>query len=38
MENEGRFCKRIRIGFRVFWAESEVQSWIAARIAERDRS
>ena len=29
-----RFPKRIRIGFRVFWVESEVQAWIKARIAE----
>lgn len=30
------FPKRIKIGFRVFWAETEIQSWIAERIAKRD--
>jgi predicted DNA-binding transcriptional regulator AlpA len=30
------FPNRVRIGFRVFWVESEIQLWIANRIAERD--
>lgn len=30
------FPKRVRIGFKVFWVESEVQAWIASRIAERN--
>ena len=41
MENEPEYAhlefpKRVRIGFRVFWADSEIQAWIAKRIAERD--
>ncbi|MEM9254172.1 MAG: AlpA family phage regulatory protein [Pseudomonadota bacterium] len=32
------FPRRVRIGFRVFWVNSEIQSWIADRIAERDAS
>lgn len=43
MENDPEYAmwdfpKRIRIGFRVFWLESEIQDWIAIRIAERDSS
>lgn len=38
LEAEGRFVKRVRIGFRVFWPCSEIQQWIADRIAERDSS
>ena len=43
MENEPEYAylvfpKRVRIGHRVFWVESEIQSWIADRIAERDTS
>lgn len=30
------FPKRVRVGFRVFWVESEIQAWIAAQIAKRD--
>lgn len=32
------FPKRVRIGYRVFWVDSEIQLWIANRIAERDAS
>ena len=28
--------KRIKIGGRVFWLESEIETWIDARVAERD--
>jgi len=38
LEAEGRFPIRVRIGFRVFWVQSEIQQWIADRIAERDAS
>lgn len=43
MENDAEYAhlefpKRVRIGFRVFWVETEIQSWIANRIAERDAS
>lgn len=36
LENEKRFPARVRIGFRVFWVESEIQRWISDRITERD--
>ncbi len=29
------FPKRIKIGFRVFWVESEISDWVAERIATR---
>lgn len=38
LEADGRFPKRVRHGFRVFWVSSEIQQWIADRIAERDGS
>lgn len=39
MERDGQFPKRIGLGRgrAVGWLESEVEDWIAARIAERDR-
>jgi len=36
LENAGKFPKRLRFGQRVFWLESEIDAWIADRIAERD--
>ncbi|WP_448187927.1 helix-turn-helix transcriptional regulator [Azospirillum sp. sgz301742] len=37
MEREGRFPKRIPLGPNsVGWLESEVDAWIAARVAKRD--
>lgn len=36
MEHAGRFPKRVRLGpCRVGWVESEVQEWLATRLAER---
>ncbi|BDW86635.1 helix-turn-helix transcriptional regulator [Roseicyclus marinus] len=36
MERAGRFPKRVRLGpCRVGWVESEVQDWLAERLAER---
>ncbi len=29
------FPRRIKIGFRVFWVASEIDAWIAERIATR---
>lgn len=29
------FPKRIKIGFRVFWVASEVDTWVANQIANR---
>jgi prophage regulatory protein len=37
LEAEGRFPHRVRLGDRAAaWVESEIASWIAQRIAERD--
>lgn len=37
LEAEGRFPKRVRLGQgRVGWVESEIDEWLAAKIAERD--
>ena len=37
LEKRGRFPRRIQVGpNRVGWLLSEVESWIAARVAERD--
>ena len=43
MENEPEythlgFPKRVGIGFRVFWVEEEIHTWVAAQIAKRDAS
>lgn len=38
LEDAGRLPQRIRIGFRVFWLESEIDAWIETHAAERDRS
>ncbi len=32
------FPRRIKIGFRVFWVEKEIYSWVAAQIATRNAS
>jgi predicted DNA-binding transcriptional regulator AlpA len=32
------FPKRVRVGFRVFWLDEEIESFMQARIAERDRA
>ena len=36
LENQGLFPKRVRLGFRVAWVESEIEQWIQDRIYERD--
>ena len=37
LEASGLFPRRVRLGQqRVAWVESEIQDWIAQRIAERD--
>jgi prophage regulatory protein len=39
LEAAGSFPKRIRLGQgRVGWLEAEIEDWIAARVAERDRT
>lgn len=43
MENEPEYAqldfpKRVQIGFRVFWFESEIHNWVVAQIAKRDAS
>jgi prophage regulatory protein len=38
LEAQGQFPQRVRLGQgRVGWVESEVDDWIVARIAQRDR-
>jgi prophage regulatory protein len=38
LEADGKFPKRVRIGSgRVGWVDQEVDDWLLARIAERDR-
>ena len=37
LEKDGKFPRRIRVGAnRVAWLLSEVEAWLAARVAERD--
>ena len=36
LEKQGLFPKRVRLGFRVAWVESEIEQWIQDRINERD--
>ena len=37
-ENAGEFPRRVKLGAnRVGWIESEIESWIASKIAERDQ-
>ncbi len=37
LERAGKFPKRVKCGAnRVAWIESEVDDWIAAKMAERD--
>lgn len=39
LEKAGKFPRRIRVGpNRVAWLLSEVEAWVAARVAERDGS
>lgn len=39
LEADGKFPKRVRLGSgRVGWVDQEVDDWILARIAERDRA
>jgi len=35
-EVAGKFPKRVRVGCRVFWVESEVEGWMERLIAKRD--
>jgi prophage regulatory protein len=36
LEAVGRFPKRVRVGFRVFYVEVEILDWIRERVSERD--
>jgi prophage regulatory protein len=36
LEAEQRFPKSIRVGGKRLWLESEVDAWVAARLAERN--
>ena len=35
MEKANRFPKRVRIGFRVFWSDEEIDIWIATHLNAR---
>ncbi|MGA7328432.1 MAG: AlpA family phage regulatory protein [Rhodomicrobium sp.] len=40
-EKDGSFPRRIKLGAgaaRVAWAESEIDTWISERMADRDRN
>lgn len=38
LERDGKFPRRVRVSdARVAWVESEIDAYIAARIAERDK-
>ena len=37
LEKQGKFPRRVQVGAnRVAWLSSEVEAWVAARVAERD--
>ena len=37
LEKQGKFPKRVKLStFRTAWVEAEIQSWLAARAAERN--
>jgi prophage regulatory protein len=39
LERDDQFPRRIQLGgSRVAWLEAEVDAWIAARVAERDKA
>ena len=35
MEIAGRFPIRVKIGYRVFWSDEEIESWILAHLNTR---
>jgi prophage regulatory protein len=37
LEKENKFPRRVRLGGKVAWLESEVNEWIDARAAERGK-
>ena len=37
-EAAGKFPKRVQVGFRVFWVESEVDGWMQTLIEKRDHA
>ena len=37
-EAAGKFPKRVQVGFRVFWVESEVDGWMEALIEKRNHA
>lgn len=40
LEKAGRFPRRVQLGggHKYFWIKSEIEEWIAEKIAERDRA
>jgi prophage regulatory protein len=37
-EAAGKFPKRVQVGFRVFWVEEEVESWMQRLINNRNHA
>ncbi|QXT40980.1 helix-turn-helix transcriptional regulator [Gymnodinialimonas ceratoperidinii] len=35
MENAKRFPQRVKIGFRVFWSDEEIEVWITSHLNAR---
>lgn len=35
MENASRFPQRVKIGFRVFWSDEEIEVWITSHLNAR---
>jgi len=38
LERDGKFPERINLGGRVAWPEDEIEAWINARRAERNKT
>jgi prophage regulatory protein len=37
LEKQGKFPRRVQVGAnRVAWLSSEIEAWVATRVAERD--
>jgi len=37
LEAAGKFPRRVKIGARVAWVETEVDEWLAAKVEARDK-
>ena len=36
LEKDGKFPKRVKIGHRIAWVETEIDAWIKTKIEARD--